>query len=343
MRYKWLILSLSILFSSYASSQTVRNVVARQVGGTVEITYDLDQDAQVSLLLSRDGGVTYTSDPKTIIGDVGSTTAGHKKMVWNLFADGTDWEIENARFKVIVAEETSKKVFAIRGVSFAMIAVEGGTFTMGATSEQGKDGDIDEKETHQVTLSDYYIGQTEVTQELWSAVMGSNPAYYKNGNNYPVENVSWDECQTFIQQLNSLLSSELSNMRFTLPTEAQWEYAARGGNKSCYYKYSGSGTLASVAWYKNNSYSTTYNVATKIPNELGIYDMSGNVWEWCQDRYGSYMSSPQTDPTGATTGAKRVTRGGSWFSLAKFCRVSCRDGNAQTVRRSNLGLRLVCQ
>ncbi len=225
--------------------------------------------------------------------------------------------------------------FTVKGISFNMIRVGGGTFMMGATEEQGSDADSDEKPIHQVTLSSYYIGQTEVTQALWTAVMGSNPSRFK-GNHNPVELVSWDDCQDFVRKLN-----ELTGKIFRLPTEAEWEYACRGGNKSRGYKYSGSNTIGDVAWYTSNSLSETHPVATKSPNELGIYDMSGNVWEWCQDRYGSYNSNAQTNPTGTSSGSYRVNRGGSWSYNAKFCRSSYRRDYSPGYRDDNLGLRLV--
>ena len=213
-----------------------------------------------------------------------------------------------------------KQTFTVNGVSFTMIAVEGGTFQMGATSEQGSDADNDEKPVHSVTLSDYYIGETEVTQELWRAVMGSNPSYFSGYLQRPVENVSWDDCQEFITKLNNL-----TGKNFRLPTEAEWEYAARGGNKSQGYKYSGSNTIGNVAWYTYNSGSKTHDVKTKHANELGIYDMSGNVYEWCYDRYEVYSSRSQISPAGPTSGSSRILRGGSWDCNVKRCRISYRD------------------
>lgn len=227
------------------------------------------------------------------------------------------------------------QTFTVNGVSFTMVGVKGGTFTMGATSEQGSDADSDEKPTHQVTLSDYYIGETEVTQELWKAVMGSNPSYL-SGTNLPVERVSWDDCQTFITKLN-----QLTGKNFRLPTEAEWEYAARGGQKSRGYKYAGSNTLSDVAWYTDNSGSKTHPVKQKQANELGLYDMSGNVWEWCQDWFGSYTSNAQTNPTGPSSGSNRVFRGGSWLSNAFGCRVASRGGNSPGARGNYLGFRVV--
>ena len=240
----------------------------------------------------------------------------------------------------------SKRTFTVNGVSFTMVYVKGGTFTMGATGEQGdEDPYDDEKPAHRVTLSDYHIGQTEVTQELWQAVMGSNPSDFR-GSKRPVECVSWDDCQRFINKLNSLTGE-----RFCLPTEAEWEYAARGGQKSGGYKYSGSYILGNVAWYDDNACDGvgedspdygTHDVATKSPNELGIYDMSGNVWEWCQDWYdGEYYSrSPQMNPQGPSSGSHRVFRGGSWSLPARGCRVAFRGSNTPDIRFIYLGLRL---
>lgn len=229
--------------------------------------------------------------------------------------------------------------FAVNGVSFDMIKVEGGTFVMGATREQGNDAENDEKPTHKVTLSDYYIGKYVVTQELWEAVMGNNPSYYK-GSTKPVESVSWDDCKNFINKLNILLSSQLGGKRFALPTEAQWEYAARGGIKSQGCKYAGSNNINDVAWYNDNSNITTHEVGLKSPNELGLYDMSGNVWEWCQDWYGDYSSSSEINPTGSFGGSYRVDRGGSWASYAGCCRVSYRC-YSPSGRNFSLGFRLV--
>ena len=224
------------------------------------------------------------------------------------------------------------------GINIEMVKVEAGSFDMGATPEMRslQYPYDDEKPDHRVTLTkNYYIGKYEVTQALWQVVMGNNPSRFK-GDDLPVERVSWKRCQDFISKLNSL-----TGKRFRLPTEAEWEYAARGGNKSRGYRYSGSNTLDDVAWYGDNSGSKTHAVGTKQPNELGIYDMSGNVSEWCQDWRGSYSSSPQTNPTGAVSGAYRVDRGGSWLYSAWFSRSSSRGGRTPGGRDGDLGLRLV--
>ena len=218
----------------------------------------------------------------------------------------------------------------VYGVPFKMVYVEGGTFTMGATSEQGNSAQSDEKPAHRVTLSPFFICSTEVTQELWLEVMGLNPSYFV-GTNLPVEGVSWDDCQQFVAALK-----EITGLDFRLPTEAEWEYAARGGKMSQGYIYSGSNTLNDVAWHPGNSGSKTHQVATKLPNELGLYDMSGNVREWCYDWYGNYIG-PETNPNGPTTGTYRVQRGGYWFLGSDKCRVSARDKRKQNSADGEFG------
>ena len=235
----------------------------------------------------------------------------------------------------VTPSSSQDRIFTVGGVTFKMIAIEGGTFTMGATSEQGDDASNDEKPIHTVTLSSYSIGETEVTQALWGAVMGSNPSHF-SGSKRPVEYVSWDDCQDFIRKLNALTGEH-----FRLPTEAEWEFAARGGNKSRGYKYSGSNNIDNVAWYSGNSNNETHNVATKQANELGIYDMSGNVWEWCSDRSGNYSSENQINPTGSISSNYRMNRGGSWGYSARRCRVSYRSYDSPDVCSYGLGLRLV--
>lgn len=235
--------------------------------------------------------------------------------------------------RVATKASYSNGTLTVNGIKYNMVWVDGGTFRMGATSEQGSEIS-DEKPVHSVTLSGYYIGKTEVTQALWQAVMGSNPSYFE-GDDLPVEQVSWDDCQEFIRKLNSL-----TGQNFRLPTEAEWEFACRGGNNSRGYKYSGSNYIDNVAWYDGNSGDKTHPVATKSPNELGIYDMSGNVWEWCADWYGDYSSGRQTNPKGPYGGSGRVGRGGSWSISAWGCRSSGRGYGSPPGRSYGLGLRL---
>ena len=224
----------------------------------------------------------------------------------------------------------------VNGVKFRMKYVEGGTFMMGAPGDDSEATDR-ERPRHSVTIDNYYIAETQVTQELWQAVMGSNPSHFKGDIHRPVETVSWDDCQEFIKKLNTITCRT-----FSLPTEAQWEYAARGGKKSKGYKFSGSNNLGDVAWYGGNSNITTHPVAQKQSNELGLYDMTGNVWEWCQDRFDSnyYANSPQNNPQGPSSGGARVLRGGDWGYDPERCRVSCRYDEDPDYPDCYFGLRL---
>ena len=232
--------------------------------------------------------------------------------------------------------ETGSVQFTVRGCTFNMQLVQGGTFTMGATSEQGtQDPGSNEYPTHKVTLSDYYIGETEVTQDLWICVMDGNDPAVHQGLQKPVENVSWNDCQTFIAELN-----RLTGEHFRLPTEAEWEYAARGGAFHSGYKYSGSNEVDDVAWYCVNSDYSTHPVKQKQPNKLGIYDMSGNVHEWCFDVYGAYTAEAQTNPQGSNSSSDHVIRGGAWLNTSNYCRVSYRYCYCVTQKNEYLGLRL---
>ena len=239
--------------------------------------------------------------------------------------------------------------FSVQGVEFTMVKVQGGSFTMGATSEQGKDAESDERPAQQVTLSDYFIGQTEVTQALWEAVMQESveSTAKKNGwencgigLDYPMCYVSYEDCITFITRLNSYLAFQLNGKTFALPTEAQWEYAARGGIENKGYKYAGSNQLSAVAWLESNSNRSTHPVAQKQPNELGLYDMSGNVYEWCSDWYDDYSTSAKKNPKGPTRGSYRVIRGGAWCHNAGCCRVSYRANYLPTNKGNGIGFRL---
>ena len=282
------------------------------------------EDVEVSIgkhkvKLSKEGYedkvITRTFGEKTMV--LNETLTESLKDQWSLYTSG------------------SKKIFTVNGVSFDMIHVEGGTFCMGATKNIDSEASDNESPTHNVTLSDFYIGKTEVTQGLWYVVMGTFPSCCR-GNSLPVERVSWHDCQKFIKKLN-----KMTGMAFRLPTEAEWEYAARGGNRSRGYKYSGSNNVDAVAWYGGNSNSTTHPVATKMANELGIYDMSGNVSEWCNDCYGYYSSNAQTNPKGVVSSAYRVCRGGYWDNSTKYCRSANRLSNVPDYRNYGIGFRIV--
>ena len=235
----------------------------------------------------------------------------------------------------LLAFVTQAETFTVNGVTFNMIPVEGGTFMMGASFDD-PDLELHEIPMHLVSLPSFIIGETEVTQALWIAVMDNNPSRYTDDERLPVERVSWDDCQLFIEKLN-----ELTGREFRLPTEAEWEFAARGGNLSHGTKYAGSDDLDEVAWYSNNA-NKTHLVASKTPNELGLYDMSGNVFEWVNDWYDSeyYSHSSSWNPRGPETGTLRVARGGSWYANSKGCRVCYRVAMPNNFNSIDFGLRL---
>ena len=297
-------------------------------GEIVSIAMEVSEDEDFANANSFEASVSGNSLAVTATGLKAET-----KYYYRIIIDtgSVTFESETRTF------ETLKTIFSltVNGVIFEMVYVEGGTFDMGATTEQGSDAESDEKPVHSVTLDGYYIGKCEVTQELWEAVMGSNPSHFKGAQN-PVENVSWNDCQEFISMLNSL-----TGRTFRLPTEAEWEYAARGGNQSRHYKYSGSNNIFDVAWHDGDSGDKTHAVGTKTANELGIYDMSGNVIEWCSDWYGDYRRRAQTNPQGPSSGSARVLRGGSWGGDARSCRVSFRNYGGPGGSFHAIGLRLV--
>ena len=277
-------------------------------------------------------------DLKNII--TGGHTISISKTGYNTYtqsviiAEGKTTTLNATLTKQAVATPSAPTTTTTATPNIEMIFVKGGTFTMGATAEQGSDASSNEKPTHSVKLSDFYIGKYEVTQAQWKAIMGTNPSNWK-GDNLPVECVSWDDIQEFITKLNAQ-----TGKKYRLPTEAEWEYAARGGNQSKGYKYSGSNSISNIAWYDANSNKMTHIVGQKSPNELGIYDMSGNVWEWCQDWLGNYSSSFQTNPIGPSSGSYRVLRGGSWSYVARTCRVSIRGYSKPADRYNRHGFRL---
>jgi formylglycine-generating enzyme required for sulfatase activity len=225
----------------------------------------------------------------------------------------------------------------INGMEF--ILVKGGCFQMGDTFGGGGS---DEKPVHEVCVDDLYIGKYEVTQKQWQDVMGNNPSHFKNCDNCPVEQVSWNDIQEYINKLNQKNAGAglKPAPAFRLPTEAEWEYAARSGGKN--EKYAGGNDIDSVAWYDSNSGDKTHPVGTRAPNGLGLYDMSGNVWEWVQDLYddGYYNNSPKDNPKGEDTGQFRVLRGGSWLDNAWHSRAADRDWNYTDYRFDYLGFRL---
>lgn len=310
------------------SLSLVEDYVVLEVGDRSELTVALSPDVT--------GGVTLTweSTDETVV----TVANGEVTAV----APGVCDVIVRCQGKEASCEMAVLKTVSVNGVSFSMMPVRGGTFMMGAPLTQ-IGSNVNEKPQHAVTLSDYMIGVTEVTQELWQAVMGHTPGHFKGHPKHPVENVSWTDCEAFIKALN-----EQTGLTFKFPTEAQWEYAAKGGDRSKGYVFAGSDSIMPVAWYYTNSSAVgedhpdygTHDVATKRPNELLIYDMSGNVNEWCADWYGSYTADAQTNPMGPESGNYKVFRSGSWNDYAKVCRVCFRYPQAVTFKNDKQGLRL---
>lgn len=260
----------------------------------------------------------------------------HADLGFRLVEENLEMSAEPVK-KFEIPKNQSKLRFEVKGVPFTMVKVESGSFVMGATEEHAEFAYDWEKPMHYVTVGDYFIGQTEVTQELWKAVMGTMPSNFQNDLSNPVENISWEECQLFIKKLN-----DLTGATFRLPTEAEWEYAARGGKDTKKLIYPGSATPEEHIWYKGNSLGASHPVGLKKPNELGLYDMGGNVWEWCQDWYGKYDSKSQINPQGPSESSanRRVIRGGSWAYEDNNCRVTVRNGQVLTNKKIDIGFRL---
>jgi formylglycine-generating enzyme required for sulfatase activity len=238
-------------------------------------------------------------------------------------------------FLLLITLTASTAIAVDKSPEVPIAFVKGGCFEMGDTFG---DGGIDEKPVHQVCLDDFYIGKFEVTQKQWEAVMGNNPSHFKKGENYPVENVSWDDTQEFTRKL-----SRMTGLKWRLPTEAEWEFAARNGGKKL--KFAGTcdeRSLNDYAWHHAGSDDMTHPVGAKKPNGLGIYDMSGNVWEWVQDRYDRdyYRQSPHKNPKGDPFGLNRILKGGSTRTETGFLRASYRDYVAPDTRGACFGLRL---
>ena len=325
-------------YADYSSTLTISESETTQVSATLKTA------AKITISSTNPNATLYIDgiEQGTASG-VKNTSIGQHQIC--LVADG--WSEYKTTINVNESQQSFnfpmekivllRRTITVGDVSFEMIRVEGGTFMIGATLEQGTGAEKNEKPSHQVTLSPYYIGETEVTQALWETVMGNNPSTFK-GNNKPVEQVSWDDCQVFISKLN-----QRTGLSFRLPTEAEWEYAARGGNKSKGYKYSGSTNINDIAWYRENSEDTSHDVKTKLANELGLYDMTGNVDEFCQDWYEKYNGESQTNPKGPASGSYRVRRGGSWMNEDRWCRVSCRDYYASSYKDCYIGLRLAIE
>ena len=372
--FLFLVAILSVCGSLYGNSVPVVDItgVSQRTDGSfmVDLFYDvIDADGDVltvSLQVSADNGASWDTCLQ-VWGAVGEgiVSGTGKHIEWNAGAEIPDL-VANLEFKVLADDG-----YAQPPTPPNFIYVPGGTFTMGRTSGSG---DPDELPTHSVTLNSFYIGKYEVTQAEYTEIMGSNPAHgYGVGNNYPVYFVSWysmlkycnlrsmgeglTPCYTISGSTNptdwgtvptysnanwdSVICNWSAN-GYRLPTEAEWEYAARGGTNTPDYLYSGSNDISEVAWYSLNSGGSTHPVGTKSPNGIGTYDMTGNVWAWCWDWHSIsyYSSSPSSNPTGPASGSGRVRRGGGWLDSAYNCRLSDRDGEGPHTIRDVNGFRL---
>jgi formylglycine-generating enzyme required for sulfatase activity len=310
-----------VLLCLSAQAQKVSNIRAEQRGQDIVVLYLLEATTpcEVNLLLSQDDGSTWSAPLKNVLGDVGKNILdGEKQIIWKVLEEQEQLVGDNMKFKVIAID---KKSFEPE-----MVFVEGGTFVMGV-------GDVFGKTIHSLDLKPFYIGKYEVTQVQWKEVMGSNPSNFKDCDECPVESVSWNDVQDFIQELNSRTSKN-----YRLPTEAEWECASKGGKESKGYNHSGNNDLPAVAWCEENSIGMTHPVGTKQPNELGLFDMNGNVWEWCSNGYESYNCYNDTNPSGSNW---RVLCGGGWMNTESLSRPSSRDVAKPDNRSWDYGFRLV--
>ncbi len=323
-KYAYIQLFMIALLVHVTFTQTITNFQQKIENGRIVVTYDLDGNPgeiyNINITAEKEGNVI---SPMVLAGDITNVSPGNNKVIW--------WEpiLESRSLK-----DWHITLTVVEKTLFNMVFIPGGTFEMGCGSWTSRCNN-DEKPVHTVTVSSFYMSSTEVTQKLWVSIMGTNPSYFK-GEDLPVESVSWNNIQGFLIKLN-----QQTGQRYRLPTEAEWEYAARSGGMK--EKYSGtSSNLSGYIWFKDNSKMKTHPVGEKLPNGLGLYDMSGNVWEWCADKYdsGYYKSSPTEDPFGAHRGLFCVLRGGSWGSLDYDCRSSNRRGAFRADRGSNSGFRI---
>lgn len=332
-------LLLTISFSLVLNAAEVKNDSVRQEGNRLIVTYDLegtDTEANVVIMIIV-GGKTYAAGQLHLEGDFGMVRKGKgKKVWWNVLQDfpaGLTCDVE-------VSVTAGGGVYRDQAAGIEFAWVPGGCFQMGCGSWQ-RDCDDSEKPVHEVCLNGFWMSRTEVTQGQWKYIMGNNPSEFKKGADYPVEMVNWDDVQDFIKEFN-----KQSGKKYRLPTEAEWEYAASFGSKEEYY--AGGNDIDELGWYENNATGifiadSTRAVATKRPNELGLFDMSGNVWEWCQDWYEKdyYKNSSRSNPIGPASGSTRVIRGGSWYGSPWYVRTAVRLGRNPDRRFNSLGFRLV--
>jgi len=313
------LLLIALVLTCYCSvrGQTVGGVAFALSGDTVRISYSLDEQADICVRVAVAGG-RYTEPLKGFTGDVGKSVAPGRQRLMQGISIPEIKGVDSSDLSFLVEVDDGALLVYAGSQCFRMLPVEGGRFTMGCTHKAGeKNTYSDELPLHQVTVNNFYLGRHEVTQGLWKEVMGENPSKWEGNDSLPVEQVSWNEAQIFIARL-----SQMTGYRFRLPTEAEWEYAARGGKRSRGSRYPG--TNASVwshCWFVLNSDGHTHPVGRLLPNELGFYDMGGNVMEWCADWMAPYTAQPQNCPQGPRKGENRILRGGCINSPSWGCSV----------------------
>ena len=323
------ILYFLLLIVTGSFSQKIGNIRAEQDGNNIVIHYDIinlsgAETFDISLYLSIDEA-EFTGPLRSVSGDVGMNVAAgrNKKITWYVLEERESLKSNSVEFKVMARTYNAKII--------EMVFVEGGEFVQGSLKED------DEKPMHTTYVNDFFIGKFEITQRQWKIIMGSNPSFFDYCEECPVENVSWKDVESFIQMLNAE-----TGMNYRLPTESEWEYAAKGGNKSMDYVFSGGDNPDEVGWYKGNNKQQTRKPGLKKPNELGIFDMSGNVMEWCNDWYSQsyYNQSPYKNPTGPPGGIHKVIRGGSWNTGKMDIRAANRSYASRGGKYDDLGFRL---
>ena len=327
-----------LLFVCWAvQAQQVTDVSFTLVNDSLAIHYNLDSKADICVRVSVDG-IHYTPPLRGLEGAVGQNVKPGIGLTITAYKLPEIRGVDSSSLSFLVEVDDGALLVYVGDLSFRMMPVEGGSFVMGCTHPRGeKHTYADELPLHKVSLNNYYIGQFEVTQALWKAVMDENPSKWTGNDSLPVEQVSWNAAQIFIARL-----SQLTGYKFRLPTEAEWEYAARGGVRSHNTPYPGvRSQMWETCWYGGNSHGHSHPVGQLLPNELGLYDMGGNVMEWCQDWMQPYTSSPQTSPQGPRSGENRILRGGCFNSPTWGCSVFERSWYLPEYGYSYFGLRLV--
>lgn len=323
---KLVLLASILLSSSFVLAQKVTNVNFHREDKELTITYALDRQADIRVRVSVDGGRYFSSPLENLSGDVGKAIkpGKEKKIIAYDLIDlrGIPDTLDSALVRFIVEVDDGSEDVRLGDILIPMVPVKGGSFMMGCVDKSvAKHNYEAEFPVHKVTVDDFYMCKYEVTQRLWVAVMNDNPSRWNHNDSLPVEQVSWNDVQIFITRL-----SQMTGQRFRMPTEAEWEYAARGGQKGHGYVYPGANAdLNSIAWYGSNADNHTHPVGQKRPNELGLYDMAGNVWEWCSDWMGAYTSGAQTNPQGPKDGEHKILRGGCMTSPSWGLTVSDRS------------------